>query len=152
MTEELASEPEQETIVDIEKGTAEPEQISEVERGEYVTVKEIAINQRYSTAWISLLCKTGRIKAIKPLGAQWRIPKSEFQRIATGGLPPMPRKSPDKPPIKLRSLKPKPEPTPEGKGPEAQEPEAVVESPKPPESPPAPAPKKEQFNIFGIFK
>ena len=81
------------------EGKVSKEQLAEIEAGDFVTVKEVATKTRYSTAWISYNLKHGLIKGIKPLGRQWRIPKSEYQRMITeGSMPPMPRQA-LKPPI-----------------------------------------------------
>lgn len=77
--------------VQIAKGEATPAQIKEIEAGDYFTIKQVAIRLGYSTTWITFLVQNGRIKAMKPLGGQWRIPKSEYQRLTTEGIPPLPR-------------------------------------------------------------
>ena len=61
--------------------------------GQYYTSRQVARKFGYSDVWVSTLIKNGRIKAIKPAGGQWRIPKSEVDRIEKEGLPPMPRQN-----------------------------------------------------------
>ena len=83
----------------IEKGEVALEQMEEIEKGEYVTIAQIANELSYTRAWILSLVQQGRIKGIKPLGGQWRIPKSEHDRIIKEGIPPMPREPAEKPPV-----------------------------------------------------
>lgn len=86
--------------VQVESGEVTKEQLKEVEVGEYVTIKQVADTLHFSSAWIwEQITKRGRIKAIKPLGGQWRIPKSEYERILKEGIPPMPRKPVEKPKV-----------------------------------------------------
>ena len=82
----------------VEKGEVTPIQMEEIETGEYFTIKQIADKLRYSVAWITFLVQERRIKAIKPIGGRWRIPKSEYQRLTTEGIPPLPREV-VKPPV-----------------------------------------------------
>ena len=77
---------------DIENTKITPDQVNEVAEGKCVTIRELANNLNYSTAWISELVKKGRIAAIKPLGGCWRIPASEAKRIKEVGLSPLPKK------------------------------------------------------------
>lgn len=84
--------------VDIEKGSASAEQIREaVDQGDYVTVKEVANALGYTPAWITSLCQTGRIAGVKPTGGQWRIPRSEMERLQREGIPPARRVTPQAP-------------------------------------------------------
>lgn len=83
----------------VEKGKVAPEQIEEIEKGEYVTIAQIANELSYTRAWILNLIHQGRIKAIKPLGGNWRVPRSEYERIIKEGIPPMPREPVEKPPV-----------------------------------------------------
>ena len=75
----------------VEKGELSAEQMAEVESGRYYSTKKLADTLGYSHAWISALLQQGRIKGIKPLGGQWRIPESEYKRLTTEGVPPLPR-------------------------------------------------------------
>ena len=77
--------------IDIEKGKVTESQMKEIEAGDFLTVKEIAGRLSYSKAWITVLVQQGRIKGVKPLGGQWRVPRSEFRRLMSEGLPPPPR-------------------------------------------------------------
>jgi len=61
--------------------------------GQYYSCRQLSTMLGFSLVYVSRLVKSGRIKAIKPTGSQWRIPKSEYQRIAKEGLPPMPREN-----------------------------------------------------------
>lgn len=61
---------------------------------EFYTVRDLAQKLNYTTEWLTVLCRTGRIKAIKTTGGHYRIPKDEAERIMKEGLPPKPRKSP----------------------------------------------------------
>ena len=81
----------EEAKVMVEKGKVSPEQMAEIEAGGFYTIKEIAEKLRYSYAWITYLVQDGRIKGIKPVGGRWRIPRSEYQRLVTEGIPPLPR-------------------------------------------------------------
>ena len=57
---------------------------------------------RTISAWITMLVQRGRIKAIKPLGGWWKIPKSEYERLTREGLPPLPREKHKAPPIQIK--------------------------------------------------
>lgn len=83
----------------IERGEASPEQMEELEKGQYVTIAQIANELSYTRAWILSLVQQGRIKGIKPLGGRWRIPRSEYDRIIKEGIPPMPREPAEKPQV-----------------------------------------------------
>ena len=83
----------------IEKGEVSPEQQQEIETGEYFSLQQLATRLCYGRAWIRQLVQEGRIKAIKPLGGRWRIPKSEYERIIKEGIPPLPREPTEKPPV-----------------------------------------------------
>ena len=89
----------------IAESEATPEQVQEIETGEWVTVKQMANKLSYSTAYVSALCKRGQIKGVKPLGGQWRIPRSEYDRVVKEGSTPMYRqpKEVPKPVIELPS-------------------------------------------------
>lgn len=69
-----------------------PEQASEVARGNFVTVSELAREINYSKRWVQHLIETGRIAAVKPTGGHWRIPASEVKRIKEIGTPPRTKK------------------------------------------------------------
>jgi len=86
LAEEQPSEP-----LAIEQGGVTPEQIQEILEQRYLTITELAEKMGYSTTWIQMNCKNGRIKAIKPLGHRWRIPESEVKRLLKEGIPPLPR-------------------------------------------------------------
>jgi len=73
------------------QGEVSEAQLEEIKQKQWRSVKDVATVVGYSTAWVSYLCKTGRVKAIKPVGGQWRIPESEYKRIIEEGLPPLPR-------------------------------------------------------------
>ena len=83
----------------IEKGEATDEQIAEIEEGKYYSVAQMARELSYGHSWMLELVRSGRIKAIKPLGGQWRVPNSEYQRIKKEGIPPMPRVAIEKPKV-----------------------------------------------------
>ena len=87
------------TEIPIEKGKATPEQIAEIKAGKYYSVAQIARELSYGHSWILELVRTGRIKAIKPLGGQWRVPSSEYERIKREGIPPLPRAEVEKPAV-----------------------------------------------------
>ncbi len=83
----------------VDKGEVAPEQMEEIEQGEYFTIAQIANELSYTRAWILDLIHQGRIKAIKPLGGRWRIARSEHDRIIKEGIPPMPREPAEKPQV-----------------------------------------------------
>lgn len=83
----------------VEKGEVTPEQFKEIESGEFITPKEVAEKFRYTYAWVLWMIHGGRIKAVKPLGGRWRIPRSEYERILKEGVPPMPREETPKPKV-----------------------------------------------------
>ena len=91
--------PEEQGKVLVDKGEVTPEQMREIEKGEFVTVKEIANKLRYSYQWVLWMLQEKRIKGIKPLGGRWRIPESEFNRILKEGTSPLPREEAVKPPV-----------------------------------------------------
>ena len=111
--------------IQVEKGKVSPEQMEEIEAGEYFTIKQIANKLRYSKPYITKLVQRGRIKAVKPLGTGWRIAKSEYERLTTEGIPPLPR---EKPEAKIREIEVEPEkmkkiaPEPKGKEEKKREP------------------------------
>jgi len=84
--QEPAKDEEPENIVYVEKGDVSDAQIDEINAGDYYTIKEVATKLRYTTAWITALVQSGRIKAIKPAGMRWRIPKSEYERLLREGI------------------------------------------------------------------
>lgn len=90
--------PEQPGEVMVEKGKVRPEQMKEIEQGEFLTIPQLAAKLAYGKSWITYLIQRGRIKGIKVLGGQWRIPRSEYERLIKEGLPPLPRMA-IKPPI-----------------------------------------------------
>lgn len=81
------------------KGGVPSEQFEEIQRGEFLTVSEVAGRLRYSYAWVIWMLQNERIKGVKPLGGRWRIPTSEFEKILKEGIPPVPRKKAEKPPV-----------------------------------------------------
>ena len=85
--------------IPIEKGEATAEQIAEIKAGQYYSVAQIARELSYGHSWILELVRTGRVKAIKPLGGQWRVPSSEYERIKREGIPPLPRAEVEKPAV-----------------------------------------------------
>lgn len=85
--------------IPIAKGEVTKQQVAEIEAGQYHSVAQIARELQYGHSWILELVRTGRIKAIKPLGGQWRVPNSEYERIKKEGIPPLPRLEPEKPPV-----------------------------------------------------
>ena len=85
--------------IQIEKGEATDKQIAEIEEGKYHSVAQIARELSYGHSWMLELVRTGRIKAIKPLGGQWRVPDSEYRRIKKEGIPPLPREEKVKPAV-----------------------------------------------------
>lgn len=83
--------------VSVEAGEVTPEQMEELEAGEYFTIAQVAHRLRYTSAWINELVRQGRIHAIKPVGGRWRVPHSEFERLIKEGIPPMTREHPQPP-------------------------------------------------------
>lgn len=83
----------------IEKGEVSPAQMQEIESGDFVTVSWVASKLNYSYTWVLWQLQLGRIRGIKPFGAKWRIPRSEYDRIVKEGLPPMPREEAAKPAV-----------------------------------------------------
>lgn len=81
--------------IEVERGEASGEQVEEVKAGNFYTVREVADKLNYSYTWIIQLCQSGRIHAVKPVGGRWRIPKSEYDRMISEGIP-VPT-SPDEP-------------------------------------------------------
>jgi len=73
------------------------EQQQEIAEGKSYTIKELATRLHYTSQWLNQLCQDGRIKAVKPFGGHWRIPKSEGDRLINQGTIPPPRKAPEKP-------------------------------------------------------
>ncbi len=123
--------------VQIEKGKVEPKQLKEIEEGEYFTIPQVARKLQYGNAWIWDMIQAGRIKAIKPLGGQWRVPRSEYDRLAKEGLPPLPRKPREEPPVTKIKVKP--------------EQASKVETPEVKEEPPAKGKEGLNLDWFGLF-
>jgi len=71
----------------VEKGEVSPNQLEEIKQGEFVTIRDVAEKLNYTTSWITYMVQAGRIKAVKPFGGRWRIPKSEFEKIKAEGIP-----------------------------------------------------------------
>ncbi len=88
--------------VAIEKGQVSPEQLEEIETGDYSTAGQIASKLRYTHAYILDLINADRIKGIKPFGGQWRVPKSEVERLIKEGIPPLPREKKQAPVTELQ--------------------------------------------------
>jgi len=122
----------------IEKGKVPPEQLKEIEAGEFLTPGEVADKLRYSYQWVLWMLQDGRIKGIKPLGSRWRIARSEYERILKEGIPPLPRDV-------AQALKP---PVTEIRVEEKKVMDKIVEPPKRKEPPGLPFP----FSLFGISK
>lgn len=94
---------EERPIPPIEEGQVSQEQLKEIfQENRYITTKQLAYKLHISRQWISDLCKTGRIKAVKPVGGHWRIPESEANKMLTQGLPAAPRPTPPRPTIKMK--------------------------------------------------
>ena len=103
----------------VEKGEVSRAQMQEIEAGDFFTIRQIAQKLRYSVAYITDLVQKGRIRAIKPMGGQWRIPASEYNRLITEGIPPLPREATKAPvtEIEVETDKVAPEPKREEKKP-----------------------------------
>ena len=86
----------------VERGEASDKQVEEVRTGNFYTVREVAEKLNYSYTWIIQLCQSGRISAVKPVGGNWRIPKSEYDRMISEGIPAP--TVPDKPEEKAEDL------------------------------------------------
>jgi len=69
-------------------GEVTPKEAKEVAKGEFVSIKELAGTFGYSIAWVTHLVQEGRIHGVRPLGGggNWRIPKSEVDRLTKQGL------------------------------------------------------------------
>jgi len=97
-TEEPKKEPsvqEQEPkVLRVEKGSElTAAELQEVTVGRYWTIKQLADKLAYSNTWVTGLCQSGRIKAVKPFGGYWRIPQSEIDRIMQHGIPSPPKEA-----------------------------------------------------------
>jgi excisionase family DNA binding protein len=80
-----------------ESSSLTTEQQQEIAEGKSYTIKELATRLHYTSQWLNQLCQDSRIKAVKPFGGHWRIPKSEGDRLINQGTIPPPRKAPAKP-------------------------------------------------------
>jgi len=85
----------------IEAGAATPSEIKEILEQRYLTITELADKLGYTPTWIQMNCKSGRIRAIKPMGGRWRISESEAERIIKEGIPPLPREEKRPPPTRI---------------------------------------------------
>lgn len=89
----VPEEPELEEVLQVEKGSElTAQELEEVTIGRYWTIKQLADKLAYSNTWVTGLCQSGRIKAVKPFGGYWRIPQSEIDRIMQHGIPMPPKK------------------------------------------------------------
>ena len=70
----------------IERGEYTPGQVAEVNAGEFYTVSQVAEMLKYSESYIYQMVQKGIIRGVKPLGGGWRIPKSEYERVAQSGV------------------------------------------------------------------
>ena len=86
------SEGEEQPEVDVEKGEVSDGQMAEIRTGDFYTIKQVALKLGFTVAHITKLCQIERIRAIKPAGSRWRIPKSEYERLTTEKVPPLPYK------------------------------------------------------------
>jgi excisionase family DNA binding protein len=86
------------TETKLEPSSLTTEQQKEIAEGQYYTVKQLSTRLNYTYQWLDQLCQDGTIKAIKPTGGHWRIPKSEGDKLINQGIPSRPRKAPAKPP------------------------------------------------------
>ena len=82
----------------VEKGKADNQQMEELTKGEYVSAKQVAQHFGYTRAYVTALLALEKIRGVKPIGGQWRIPISEYERMKREGMPPLPRE-PKKPPV-----------------------------------------------------
>lgn len=80
--------------ISIEKGDISASQTQEIKEGRYFSIRQIAEEFNFSTAWITNLVHSKRIAGIKPTGGSWRIPASEMERLRKEGIPPLPRPTP----------------------------------------------------------
>lgn len=85
---------EQEQEIPAEQGDLSKSQTQEIKEGRYFSIRQIAEEFNYSTAWITNLVHSKRIAGIKPTGGSWRIPASEMERLRKEGIPPLPRPTP----------------------------------------------------------
>ena len=78
---------------DIEQEEALEECLQDYHAPVFHKVKELADELYCSSSWITQLLRDKRIKGI-PLGAHWRIPHEEYEKILREGIPPIPEKKP----------------------------------------------------------
>ena len=90
-----------------EKSNITEAQEEEIKRQEYYSIRQIADTLKYTVSHITEMVHRGRIKAFKPLGGRWRIPKSEWERIIKEGIP-LPREKiiPGPPPVTTIEIDP----------------------------------------------
>lgn len=108
--------------LDVVKGEVTGEQTKEIEAGDFLSIKNVATRLNFTSAWITMLCQRGDIKAVK-IGRAWRIPKSEWVRLSTIGAPMLPRQ-PKKPPVTTLEMSEKQETRIRGKEKEAKKKES----------------------------
>lgn len=91
--------------LELEQSNVTPGELEEIEAGDYMSCKQIATQLGYTTTWISTKCKMGQIKSVKPVGGQYRIPKSEYDRMRSQGFPiqPQPRPKPKVESIEIKN-------------------------------------------------
>lgn len=92
--EKVVKEPEAKTEEKPKEEVKKPKAEAKEGEREYYRTHELAKKFNYRTAWISYLCKIGRIKAIQAVGGQWHIPKEEFEMIVKRGKLPKKRAKP----------------------------------------------------------
>ena len=120
-------------------GTRMPttEELADIQKGSYLTVKQLADQFALCQNWIQQLIRQKRIRAIK-VGNRWRIPPEEGDRILREGIPPKP---PDdkQPPVNVIRV---PEDIRKKMMTSRRKPQ---EDPPPPVDPPSPKPKKNPY-------
>ena len=81
------------------RGKVSTQQIAEIEMGKFYTIPQLAQIFHFSRGWITKLVQEGRIKGVKILGSQWRIPQSEYEKIIKEGIKALPREPRETPPV-----------------------------------------------------
>lgn len=79
----------------IAESTVTQEQLQEILNNRYVSMSQVSRTLGYTPNYIRKLIKRGVIKAVKPVGSQWRIPASELKRLHDDGLPAIKREEPE---------------------------------------------------------
>ena len=135
MIEKPADQPIPEELREV--STVDPKQEEEIKEGKHYNCGQVAHIIGFSREYVRVLCRDGRIPAVKPVGTHWRIPESAVKEMVKGSTAALKPKVKKPTSIELSVPANRAELI-FGKTPAVENPSAEE---KPAESPPEPKPK-----------